>query len=64
MNAEHMWGDDNPIPGALAIGGKPVATSDLPSLTINTSDHPYFNELPKLFQVLLSQKGHALGLEI
>eukprot|EP00957_Ditylum_brightwellii_P016871 1272487-Ditylum_brightwellii.AAC.1 len=33
-------GNDNPMSGALAIGGKPVATSNLPSLIINTSDHP------------------------
>eukprot|EP00957_Ditylum_brightwellii_P151182 11511601-Ditylum_brightwellii.AAC.1 len=52
------------MPGALAIGGKPVATSHLPPLTIHTSDHPYFNEPPKLFHVLLPQKGCALGLEI
>jgi hypothetical protein len=52
------------MPGALAIGGKPVATSNLPSLTINTSDHPYFNEPPKLCQVPLPQKGRAFGLEI
>eukprot|EP00957_Ditylum_brightwellii_P019161 1444306-Ditylum_brightwellii.AAC.1 len=52
------------MPGALAIGGKSVATSNLPSLTINTSDHPYFNEPPNLFQVPLPQKGCALGLEI
>eukprot|EP00957_Ditylum_brightwellii_P059168 4490258-Ditylum_brightwellii.AAC.1 len=57
-------GDDNPMPGVLAIGGKPVTTSNLPSLTINTSDQPYFNEPPKLFQVPLPWKGCALGLEI
>eukprot|EP00957_Ditylum_brightwellii_P137755 10501618-Ditylum_brightwellii.AAC.1 len=56
-------GDDNPMPGGVTIGGKPVATSNLPSLTINTSYHPYFNELPKLFQVPLPQKGCTLGLE-
>ena len=49
---------------ALAIGGKLIATSNLLSLTINTSDHLYFNEPPKHFQVPLPQKGHALGLEI
>eukprot|EP00957_Ditylum_brightwellii_P123897 9444364-Ditylum_brightwellii.AAC.1 len=52
------------MPGALAIGGKPSATSNLPSLTINTSEHLYFNEPPKLFQVPLPQKGRAIGLEI
>ena len=57
-------GEDKPMPGALAIGGNPVTTSHLPLLTINTSDHPYFNEPPKLFQVPLPQKGRALGLEI
>eukprot|EP00957_Ditylum_brightwellii_P078947 6003234-Ditylum_brightwellii.AAC.1 len=46
-------GEDKPMPGALDIGGKPVETSHLPSLTINTSDHPHFNESPKLFQVPL-----------
>eukprot|EP00957_Ditylum_brightwellii_P185156 14099840-Ditylum_brightwellii.AAC.1 len=49
---------------ALSFGGKPVATSNLQSLTINTSEHFYFNEPPELFQVPLSRKGHALGLEI
>eukprot|EP00957_Ditylum_brightwellii_P039113 2957226-Ditylum_brightwellii.AAC.1 len=57
-------GDDNLMPDALSIGGKPVATSNLASFTINTSGHPYFNEPPKLFQVSLPQKGCALGLEI
>eukprot|EP00957_Ditylum_brightwellii_P147277 11214731-Ditylum_brightwellii.AAC.1 len=52
------------MPGTLAIGSKVVATSNLLSLTINTSDHPYFNEPPKLFQFCLPQKGYALGLEI
>eukprot|EP00957_Ditylum_brightwellii_P050372 3819992-Ditylum_brightwellii.AAC.1 len=52
------------MPGSLAIGGKPAATSNLPSLTISTSDHPYFNEPTKLFQVPLPQKVRALGLEI
>eukprot|EP00957_Ditylum_brightwellii_P018350 1381522-Ditylum_brightwellii.AAC.1 len=52
------------MPGVLAIGGKPVAVSNLPLLTTNTSDHPYFNEPPKHFQVPLDQKGCALGLEI
>eukprot|EP00957_Ditylum_brightwellii_P065776 4989820-Ditylum_brightwellii.AAC.1 len=57
-------GDDNPRSCALAIRGKPVATSKLPSLIINTSDHPYFNEPPKPFQVSLPQKGCTLGLKI
>eukprot|EP00957_Ditylum_brightwellii_P200839 15309227-Ditylum_brightwellii.AAC.2 len=52
------------MPGALAIGGKLVATSNLSSLAINTSGHPYFNEPPKPFQVPLPQRGQALGLEI
>eukprot|EP00957_Ditylum_brightwellii_P112378 8567853-Ditylum_brightwellii.AAC.2 len=57
-------GDDNPMPGALAIGVKLVVTSNLPSITTNTSYHPYFSEPPKLFQVPLPQKGQDLGLEI
>eukprot|EP00957_Ditylum_brightwellii_P062879 4770712-Ditylum_brightwellii.AAC.1 len=57
-------GEDKPIPGALAIGGKPVATYNHPSLTINTSYNHYFNAPPNLFQVPLRQKGRALGLEI
>eukprot|EP00957_Ditylum_brightwellii_P208934 15359589-Ditylum_brightwellii.AAC.1 len=52
------------MPDVLAIGGKPVATSNLPYFTINTSDHPYFNEPIKLFQVLLPHKRCDLGLEI
>eukprot|EP00957_Ditylum_brightwellii_P183974 14013824-Ditylum_brightwellii.AAC.1 len=43
-------GNDKPMPGALTIREKPVATSDLPTLTINTSDYPYFTEPPKLFK--------------
>eukprot|EP00957_Ditylum_brightwellii_P038487 2908709-Ditylum_brightwellii.AAC.1 len=42
--------NDKPMPGALAIGGKPVATSDLPTLTINASDHLYFTEASKNFK--------------
>eukprot|EP00957_Ditylum_brightwellii_P167830 12775528-Ditylum_brightwellii.AAC.1 len=57
-------GNDKPMPDALAIGGKLVATSDLPIFTINTSDHPYFTGLSKLFQVPLPLKGRALRLEI
>eukprot|EP00957_Ditylum_brightwellii_P195324 14881170-Ditylum_brightwellii.AAC.1 len=51
------------MPGVLAFGGNSVAISNFPSLTINTSDHPYFREPPTLFQVPLPQKGCALGLE-
>eukprot|EP00957_Ditylum_brightwellii_P196478 14970638-Ditylum_brightwellii.AAC.2 len=52
------------MPGALAVRRKPVATSDLPTLTINTSDHPYFTETPKKIQVPLPVSSRALGLEI
>eukprot|EP00957_Ditylum_brightwellii_P034533 2618640-Ditylum_brightwellii.AAC.1 len=48
------------MPGALAIGGKPVATSNLPSITINTSDHSYFNEPPKLFKFPYLRKDMPL----
>ena len=57
-------GTDPPMPGALAIGGQPLAETDLPALTLNTSDHPFFDEPPQLFQVPLPFKGRALGLEI
>eukprot|EP00957_Ditylum_brightwellii_P082824 6296610-Ditylum_brightwellii.AAC.1 len=50
--------------GALANGGIPIAEKDLPILTINTPDHPYFTEPPILFQVPLPLKCRALGLEI
>eukprot|EP00957_Ditylum_brightwellii_P156437 11906237-Ditylum_brightwellii.AAC.1 len=57
-------GTDKPMPGALFIGGKLIAEKNLPILTINTSDHPYFVKPPKLFQVPLPLKGRPLGLEI
>eukprot|EP00957_Ditylum_brightwellii_P203923 15336781-Ditylum_brightwellii.AAC.1 len=57
-------GTDKPMPDVLAVGGTLIAEKDLPILTINTSDHPYFVEQPKLFQVLLPLKVRALGLEI
>eukprot|EP00957_Ditylum_brightwellii_P012476 943245-Ditylum_brightwellii.AAC.1 len=57
-------GTDKPMSDALAIGDKPIAEKDLPILTINTSDHPYFAEPPKHFQVPLPLKGRALGLDI
>ena len=57
-------GTDKPMPGALAIGGKPIADKHLPMLTINTSEHSYFTEPPKLVQVPLILKDRSLGLEI
>eukprot|EP00957_Ditylum_brightwellii_P179113 13644818-Ditylum_brightwellii.AAC.1 len=53
-------GKDKPMTGALAIGGKLVATSNLPALTINTSDHPYFSDPPKLFKFLYLRKRELL----
>eukprot|EP00957_Ditylum_brightwellii_P070966 5392793-Ditylum_brightwellii.AAC.1 len=42
-------GDDKPMPGTPAIGEQTVSEKDPLTLTINTSDQPYFTKLPNLF---------------
>eukprot|EP00957_Ditylum_brightwellii_P065986 5004169-Ditylum_brightwellii.AAC.1 len=44
------------MPGALAIGGTPLKANDLPSVSINTADHPLHIPIPA--------KGRALGIEV
>eukprot|EP00957_Ditylum_brightwellii_P182181 13880098-Ditylum_brightwellii.AAC.2 len=40
-------GNDKLMPGALAIGGTLLKAKDLPTVSINEADHPFFDELPK-----------------
>eukprot|EP00957_Ditylum_brightwellii_P009068 685358-Ditylum_brightwellii.AAC.1 len=52
------------MPGALAIGGTPLKATDLPTVFINTADHPFFTETPQHFQIPIPPKGRALDIEI
>eukprot|EP00957_Ditylum_brightwellii_P142646 10868464-Ditylum_brightwellii.AAC.2 len=57
-------GNDKPMPGALAIGGTLLKANDLPTVSINTADHPFFDEPPKHFNIPLPPKGRALSIEV
>eukprot|EP00957_Ditylum_brightwellii_P059026 4476802-Ditylum_brightwellii.AAC.1 len=55
-------GDDKLMPVALTIGGTPLKANDLPSVSINTANHPFFDEPPKHFHISIPPKGRALGV--
>jgi hypothetical protein len=57
-------GNDKPMPGALSIGGTPLKATNLPTVSINTADHPFFTEPPRHFLIPIPPKGRALGIEI
>eukprot|EP00957_Ditylum_brightwellii_P110968 8462901-Ditylum_brightwellii.AAC.1 len=50
--------------GALSIGGTAVKADDLPLGEINTSDHPFSDDVPVKFTIPLPPKGRALGIEL
>eukprot|EP00957_Ditylum_brightwellii_P159676 12153819-Ditylum_brightwellii.AAC.1 len=52
------------MPGTLAIGGKPLKANDMPSVSINTTNHPFLDEPPKHFHIPISPKDRALGIEV
>ena len=52
------------MPSVLAIGGTLLKAKDLLTVSINTADHPFFDEPPKYFNISLPPKGRALGIEV
>eukprot|EP00957_Ditylum_brightwellii_P078776 5990065-Ditylum_brightwellii.AAC.1 len=52
------------MPGALAIGGTPLKSTNLPSVSINKAYHPFFVKPPKHFHIPIPPKGTAVGIEV
>eukprot|EP00957_Ditylum_brightwellii_P108638 8286504-Ditylum_brightwellii.AAC.1 len=57
-------GLDDPMPGALSIGGTAVKADDLPLIEINMSNHPFFDDVPVKLTIPLPPKGRSLGIEV
>eukprot|EP00957_Ditylum_brightwellii_P176912 13475773-Ditylum_brightwellii.AAC.1 len=54
-------GTDEPMSGALSIRGTAIKADDLSLIEINTSDHPFFDNIPVKFTIPLPPKGRVLG---
>eukprot|EP00957_Ditylum_brightwellii_P004971 378559-Ditylum_brightwellii.AAC.1 len=52
------------MPGSLAMVGTSARTKELPMVSIDTADYPFFDKQSKHFNIPLSPKGRALGIEL
>eukprot|EP00957_Ditylum_brightwellii_P166661 12687597-Ditylum_brightwellii.AAC.1 len=57
-------GNDAPMTGTLAIGVTSLKDKVLPLMELDTADHPFFEEQPKLFTIPIPPKRRALDVEI